>query len=227
MTNLHVLVGVDATGDGPAAGRETARALRPWLSREAVTRITIVSTSCPAATASYALATLNYLPAAQAVIETGLAVAAATGEEVRAALADSVSRIDVLLYLDSPATMITSVARELQVDLIAVGRPQTTRCSARRWRSVINRIIDSAPCPVLVVPPAIPLHRPSRGRMVERTFSTRSPAPVSLPVGALAVARLRKALSTTKMSLSKTTWENVRAVTARADGRRTGPRWGQ
>ena len=72
----------------------------------------------------------------------------------------SPGQIETLLRLGSPAEETVKVAKETQVDLIVIGsRGNTTRQQVRRFfaGSISRRILNLAPCPVMIVIPPTPM----------------------------------------------------------------------
>ncbi len=69
---------------------------------------------------------------------------------------ESKVRVFAHVALDAPIFGVTSLAAELEADLIVVG--SHGRHGITRWLlgSVAEGVVRQAPCPVLVVPPAIP-----------------------------------------------------------------------
>jgi nucleotide-binding universal stress UspA family protein len=82
-------------------------------------------------------------------------VALASKEEMQAAInrlhADDID-VDYRLHGGKPETVITQVARELQTDLIVISTDGRDNVMDFVAGTITEHVINSAPCPVLVVP---------------------------------------------------------------------------
>ena len=66
----------------------------------------------------------------------------------------TVDRLEKLIRVGTPADEIVSIARELEVDYIVIGRRGSSlRQRLRRWLlgSTSRRVLEHAPCPVIIV----------------------------------------------------------------------------
>jgi nucleotide-binding universal stress UspA family protein len=82
-----------------------------------------------------------------------LAAARDKVDKLAAAATHGISRVMGHVRIGSPATSIVDLASDISADLVVVGAAQRSRVSRLVFGSVADKVVRTAPCPVLVVRP--------------------------------------------------------------------------
>jgi nucleotide-binding universal stress UspA family protein len=158
--------------DGSTATDAAARAVRDLIDPAAIGRIFVVAVGSPLVFAgNWTLGMLGFLgPVPQALVDDlwrqANAWATAESERVAGLLGVVVPAVVPVARVGNPVEEIVAAARELEADLIVVGRDGGGRRRLAR-RDVAGELMRRASRPVLVVRPGIDEAPPSGKRVPE------------------------------------------------------------
>lgn len=152
MTSTHVLLATD----GSKSSLEAARLVRDLLNPVALGRVTILAAVSPINTMPF----YSYAPyggyLSQEVWDGITAAADKTAQdsvERTAEELDTTTSVEPAVRRGSPADEIVRYAEEHDVDLIVMGSRGWGEMHAVLLGSVSERVLHTAPCPVLIARP--------------------------------------------------------------------------
>jgi nucleotide-binding universal stress UspA family protein len=148
---VHVLVASDGS---PAGGRAAQRAVALLAPADRITLLRVL-THVPEDDFAYDDEEYGPEPAyTQEQIAWHWSVELDATEAELAQAADAIGRpgVDQRIEAGNVARTVCDVARELRVDAIVIGCHSRSRLRRLVMRSVSDRVVRDAPCPVLVVP---------------------------------------------------------------------------
>jgi len=151
MTEVHILIATD----GSTPSLDAARLVRDLLNPAALARVTIVAVVQPLEETTFYTPYGGSLSPGAWDEMTAQAERAArdtlerTAEEVGMAVP-----VDLLIRRGAPVTEIVRAAEEVGATLIALGSRGRGEARAVLLGSVSERVLHTAHCPVLIVPPA-------------------------------------------------------------------------
>ncbi len=157
MTPRHVLLATD----GSAPSLDAARLIRDLLNPAALARVTILAVVPPLETVpfygAYGMYSMYAGGISQESMDAVTAAAQKTAEEAVRRTREAVTTttpVDTLIRSGSPADEIVRYATESGAGLIVMGSRGWGEMHAVLLGSVSERVLHTAPCPVLIVRPA-------------------------------------------------------------------------
>jgi len=143
---MHVIIATD----GSKQSLRAARYLRSFAAPETITSVGVLAVLSPLAAVPFA----TERTAGRTDIEdlSFRAAAEAATAQIAEVLADWGPKITTHVRSGSPATEIVKAAKAKDADLIVVAS-SSSRAEAVLMGSVAHRVLNNAPCPVLVVRP--------------------------------------------------------------------------
>jgi nucleotide-binding universal stress UspA family protein len=150
---MHVLIATDSSSSARAALRFAARALLRSMSVHQITLLTVMQPS-------YAVwfdSALELVPQTtwDEVELAEVEAAQQTLEQSSVVLNGFAGHVSTAVRKGRRAAEIVRAARELDADLVVLGYDVTSywdKLCALVFGSVVREVLDSAPCPVIVVP---------------------------------------------------------------------------